>query len=49
MAPYEIVVFEVNKSQATGYLATPKDTGGSAAPAATAAPTAATTPAPAKP
>lgn len=24
--PYEIVVFEINKDQATGYLATPKDT-----------------------
>jgi hypothetical protein len=29
--PYEIVVFEVNKSQITGYLATPKS-GGAAAP-----------------
>jgi cell division protein FtsB len=43
MAPYEIVVFDVGKSQITGYLATPKE-GGAAAPAA-AAP--ATTPAPA--
>ena len=34
-APYEIVVFDVAKNQITGYLATPKDTGGSnAAPAA---------------
>jgi septal ring factor EnvC (AmiA/AmiB activator) len=33
-APYEIVVFDVTKNQITGYLATPKDTGGSAAPAA---------------
>jgi len=29
-APYEIVVFDVTKNQITGYLATPKDTGGSA-------------------
>ena len=44
MAPYEIVVFEVSKNQITGYLSTPKETGGaSAAPAAAAAP--ATTPA----
>ncbi|HUE56181.1 MAG TPA: hypothetical protein VMO76_10135 [Candidatus Udaeobacter sp.] len=49
MAPYEIVVFDVSKSQATGYLATPKDSGGSAAPAPTASPAAATTPASAKP
>jgi cell division protein FtsB len=41
MAPYEIVVFDVGKSQITGYLATPKE-GGGAAPAA--APAAATTP-----
>src|SRR5260370_6145314 len=34
MAPYEIVVFEVGKSQITGYLATPKE-GGAAAPPAT--------------
>jgi cell division protein FtsB len=41
MAPYEIVVFEVGKNQINGYLATPKE-GGSAAPpaAATPAPTA---------
>jgi cell division protein FtsB len=43
--PYEIVVFDVGKSQATGYLSTPKETG-SAAPAAAAATPAA---APAKP
>jgi len=48
MAPYEIVVFDVGKSQITGYLATPKDSSGSAAPAA-AAPAASTTPAAAKP
>jgi hypothetical protein len=30
LAPYEIVVFDVTKNQITGYLATPKDTGGSA-------------------
>jgi cell division protein FtsB len=47
MAPYEIVVFDVGKSQATGYLATPKDAGASAAPAPAASPAAATTPAPA--
>ncbi|MGB2591625.1 MAG: hypothetical protein WAJ96_13315, partial [Candidatus Acidiferrum sp.] len=34
MAPYEIVVFDVSKNQATGYLSTPKETGASAAPAA---------------
>lgn len=33
-SPFEIVVFDVNKNQITGYLATPKDTSGSAAPAA---------------
>ena len=45
MAPYEIVVFDVGKSQITGYLATPKE-GGAAAPAAApaTAPTAAATP-----
>lgn len=39
MGPYEIVVFDVNKSQVTGYLSTPKDSGASAAaaPAASAA------------
>ncbi|HEV1994398.1 MAG TPA: hypothetical protein VGR03_08710, partial [Candidatus Acidoferrum sp.] len=41
MAPYEIVVFDVGRNQITGYLATPKE-GGAAAPpaAATPAPTA---------
>ena len=33
-APYEIVVFEVTKDHATGYLSTPKDTTTAAAPAA---------------
>ncbi len=37
-APYEIVVFKVNKDQITGYLSTPKDAG-SAAPAAAPKPT----------
>jgi cell division protein FtsB len=37
MSPYEIVVFDVNKSQITGYLSTPKDAGASAASAAPAA------------
>jgi cell division protein FtsB len=37
MAPYEMVVFDVGKEQITGYLSTPKDTGGAAAPAAPAA------------
>jgi cell division protein FtsB len=37
MAPYEIVVFDVGKNQITGYLATPKDGGAAAAPAAPAA------------
>jgi predicted nucleic acid-binding Zn-ribbon protein len=41
ISPYEIVVFDVGKTQITGYLATPKDTG-AGAPAAPA-------PAPAKP
>ena len=43
MAPYEIVVFDVGKSQISGYLATPKDGGAapsSAPPAAAAAPAA---------
>ncbi len=44
LAPYEMVVFDVGKNQITGYLATPKDSGG-AAPAP-AAPAAAATPAP---
>ena len=51
MAPYEIVVFDVGKSQITGYLATPKE-GGASAPAPAAAPAAATatpTAAPTKP
>ena len=38
MAPYEIVVFDVGKNQITGYLATPKEGGASAPPAAAAAP-----------
>lgn len=37
-SPYEIVVFEVGKNQISGYLSTPKEVGGSATPAATAAP-----------
>lgn len=37
-SPYEIVVFEVGKNQISGYLDTPKEVGGSASPAATAAP-----------
>src|SRR5260370_27791580 len=40
MAPYEIVVFEVGKSQITGYLATPKEGGAAAPPAADADPAA---------
>lgn len=44
MAPYEIVVFDVGKNQITGYLATPKDSGGAPAPAAAPAPSAAATP-----
>ncbi len=47
MAPYEIVVFDVGKNQITGYLATPKDGGAAAPPAAAATP--APTTAPAKP
>jgi cell division protein FtsB len=44
MAPYEIVVFDVAKSQITGYLATPKEGGApAAAPAAATTPTAAPT------
>jgi hypothetical protein len=35
-APYEIVVFDVGKNQINGYLATPKDGGASASPAAVA-------------
>jgi len=50
MAPYEIVVFDVGKNQATGYLATPKETGSSAPAAApSAAPAAAPTANPTKP
>ena len=37
-SPYEIVVFEVGKNQISGYLSTPKEVGGSSAPAAAAAP-----------
>jgi cell division protein FtsB len=39
MGPYEIVVFDVNKSQITGYLSVPKEAGASAASAAPAAAT----------
>jgi multidrug efflux pump subunit AcrA (membrane-fusion protein) len=46
MSPYEIVVFDVGKNSATGYLATPKDTGGSAP---SSAPAPATTPPPSTP
>src|SRR5712664_2955715 len=45
MAPYEIVVFDVGKSQITGYLATPKEGGAAAPPAAAAAPAPAAAPA----
>src|SRR5258705_12863376 len=45
MAPYEIVVFDVGKSQITGYLATPKEGVAAAPPAAAAAPAPAATPA----
>jgi len=41
MSPYEVVVFDVNKNQITGYLSTPKETGGGAAAPAAATPTAA--------
>src|SRR6266571_5435331 len=44
MAPYEIVVFDVGKNQITGYLATPKDGGVAAPPAAAAAPASTATP-----
>jgi hypothetical protein len=49
-APYEIVVFEVTKDRATGYLSTSKDSGPAAAAAPAAAPGAGTpaTAAPAK-
>lgn len=46
MAPYEIVVFDVGKNQATGYLSTPKDAGAAPAAAPPPAPPAA---APTKP
>jgi hypothetical protein len=46
-APYEIVVFEVTKDHATGYLSAPKDTTPAGAPAAT--PAAVAAPAPAAP
>jgi hypothetical protein len=49
MAPYEIVVFEVGKSQITGYLATPKEGGAAAAPVAAPAATTTPTAAPTKP
>ncbi|HKV25362.1 MAG TPA: hypothetical protein VJN93_12280 [Candidatus Acidoferrum sp.] len=42
MSPYEIVVFDVGKNKATGYLSTPKEAAAAPAPA-TAAPTAAAT------
>ena len=44
MAPYEIVVFDVGKNQITGYLATPKEGGASAPPAAAAVPAASAPP-----
>ena len=44
MAPYEIVVFDVGKNQATGYLSTPKDVGASATPPAAPAPAPAAAP-----
>jgi len=44
MAPYEIVVFDVGKNQINGYLATPKE-GGAAAPPAAATPAPAAAPA----
>ncbi|HKW57581.1 MAG TPA: hypothetical protein VJN42_09515 [Candidatus Acidoferrum sp.] len=40
MSPYEIVVFDVGKNQATGYLSTPKETGSAPASAPAAAPSA---------
>lgn len=40
--PYEIVVFDVGKNQASGYLSTPKDLSAAAAPAAPTAPPPAT-------
>jgi hypothetical protein len=47
MSPYEVVVFDVGKSQITGYLSTPKDTGGGSPGSSSAAPAA--TPTAAKP
>ena len=41
MSPYEVVVFDVAKNQITGYLSTPKETGGASAAPAAATPTAA--------
>jgi len=41
MSPYEVVVFDVAKNQITGYLSTPKETGGASATPAAATPTAA--------
>ena len=49
MSPYEVVVFDVGKNQITGYLSTPKDTGGSPSGTSSAAPAAAATPAASKP
>src|SRR2546427_1196066 len=49
LAPYEIVVFEVGKSQITGYLATPKEGGAAAPPAGAAAPAPAPAATPTKP
>ncbi|MGB2622488.1 MAG: hypothetical protein WBL56_12295 [Candidatus Acidiferrum sp.] len=43
MSPYEIVVFDVAKNRATGYLSTPKDAGASATPAASTPPAGAPT------
>ena len=40
LSPYEIVVFDVGKTQITGYLATPKDTGAGAPAAPAPAPAA---------
>jgi len=45
MAPYEIVVFDVGKNQINGYLATPKEGGAAAPPAAAATPASTATPA----
>lgn len=46
MSPFEVVVFDVSKNQITGYLSTPKETGGGAATPAAATPTAAPAPKP---